>query len=134
MEVWIRSQDKEKLVKCNDIAIKTDSKDGKTIRGYIIVGYFDKETEYEELGFYTSKDTALQILDKIQENITAMYLLTPATPRGLEHLDAGKRYFEKLNGIKLITHDENFNITPIQHDVVVYNMPQNGAKNAEETF
>lgn len=67
MELWIRSQDKEKLVKCNDIAIMTDSEDGKNIRGYKIVGYFDKNTEYEELGFYTSKKRALEVLDKIQK-------------------------------------------------------------------
>ena len=41
MKLWIRSQDREKLVKCNDIAIAVDSEDGKNIRGYKIVGYFD---------------------------------------------------------------------------------------------
>lgn len=66
MELWIRSQDKEKIVKCNDLAIKTESEDGKTIKGYSIVGYFDKETEYEELGLYSSKNQALNILDEIQ--------------------------------------------------------------------
>lgn len=66
MELWIRSKDREKLIKCNDIAIATDSEDGKNIRGYKIVGYFDKNTEYEELGFYTSKERALEVLDEIQ--------------------------------------------------------------------
>lgn len=66
MELWIRSQDKEKIVKCNDLVIKTESEDGKTIKGYSIVGYFDKETEYEELGLYSSKHQALNILDEIQ--------------------------------------------------------------------
>lgn len=66
MELWIRSQDKEKLLKCNDIAIAADSEDGKTIRGYKIVGYFDKNTEYEELGFYASRIRALEVLDDIQ--------------------------------------------------------------------
>lgn len=69
MELWIRSQDREKLVKCNDIALTTDSEDGITIRGYKIVGYFDKNTEYEELGFYINKKRALEILDEIQETV-----------------------------------------------------------------
>ena len=69
MELWIRSQDREKLVKINDIALTTDSEDMKTIRGYKIVGYFDKNTEYEELGFYTNKKRALEVLDEIQEKI-----------------------------------------------------------------
>ena len=66
MELWIRSQDREKLLNCNDIAIASDSEDGKTIRGYKIVGYFDKNTEYEELGFYTSRTRALKVLDEIE--------------------------------------------------------------------
>ena len=65
MELWFRSQDRTKLVKCNDIAIVVDSDDGKNIKGYKIVGYFDKETEYEELGFCVSKEKALKILDEI---------------------------------------------------------------------
>jgi len=74
MELWIRSQDKEKLVKCNDIAIATDTEDGKTIRGYKIVGYFDKQTEYEELGFYTLHSRALEVLDEIQKKINLINL------------------------------------------------------------
>ena len=64
MELWIRSQDKEKLVKVNDIAIESDSEEGKTIRGYNIVG------NYEILGFYTLHSRALEILDEIQEIMT----------------------------------------------------------------
>ena len=56
MELWIRSQDKEKLVKANDIAIEMN----------MIYGYFDKNTEYEHLGSYATKERALDVLDEIQ--------------------------------------------------------------------
>ena len=56
MELWIRSQDKEKLVKANDIAIEMN----------MIYGYFDKNTEYEHLGSYATKERALEVLDEIQ--------------------------------------------------------------------
>lgn len=69
MDLWIRSQDREKLLKCNDIAIATDSEDGKTIRGYKIVGYFDKNTEYEDLGIYKTKERALKVLNEIENTI-----------------------------------------------------------------
>lgn len=42
MDLWIRSQNGENLIRCNDIAIQ----------GNRIVGYFAKETEYENLGIY----------------------------------------------------------------------------------
>lgn len=57
MDLWIRSQNKEILIKCNDIAIKDNG----------IVGYFDKEKEYEDLGVYKTKNRALEVLDEIQK-------------------------------------------------------------------
>lgn len=56
MNLWIRSQDKEKLVKVNDVAIEMN----------MIYGYFDKNTEYEHLGSYATKERALEVLDEIQ--------------------------------------------------------------------
>lgn len=59
MDLWIRSQNKEILIKCDDIAI-TDNR---------IFGYSDKETEYEVLGVYKTKNRALEVLDEIQKSI-----------------------------------------------------------------
>ena len=56
MDLWIRSQNKEILIKCDDIAI-TDNR---------IFGYFDKETEYEVLGVYETEERAKKVLDDIQ--------------------------------------------------------------------
>lgn len=71
MNLWIRSQDKEKLISCNDIVINnhrydTMNEHGNRImhfKGYEIIGYFDKNTEYEILGTYETKERALEILD-----------------------------------------------------------------------
>lgn len=57
IELWIRSQDREKLVKCNDIVANGSS----------IIGYFDKDTEYEDLGTYATKERALEVLDEIDK-------------------------------------------------------------------
>lgn len=56
MDFWIRSQDKLKLVNCNDIAIV----------GSNIYGYFDKSTEYEVLGEYNTKQRAVEVLNEMQ--------------------------------------------------------------------
>lgn len=126
MELWIRSQDKEKLIKCNDIAISTDSEDGKTIRGYKIVGYFDKNTEYEELGFYSSKIRALEIIDEIQSKLNCnKFLLKPKT--GLLSKDDIRRekiWLEELNSINLITENSLCSIEPIGNPISVYEMPE----------
>lgn len=62
MEIWVRSQDKKTLLKCDTLTITIDSEDGKTIRGYKIVGY-------EDLGTYKTKKRALEVLDEIDEFI-----------------------------------------------------------------
>ena len=59
MDLWIRSQDKEVLVKVNDIAVEMN----------MIYGYYDKNTEYELLGSYQSKERALEVLDEIENFI-----------------------------------------------------------------
>ena len=59
MDLWIRSQDKEKLLKANDIAIEMN----------MIYGYFDKNTEYEHLGSYATKERALEVLDEIHQRL-----------------------------------------------------------------
>lgn len=64
MNLWIRSQDREKIVNCNDIVVNGSS----------IIGYFDKDTEYEDLGTYKSKERALEVLDEIQKKINLINL------------------------------------------------------------
>lgn len=125
MELWIRSQDKEKLIKCNDIAISTDSEDGKTI-GYKIVGYFDKNTEYEELGFYSSKTRALEIIDEIQSKLNCnKFLLKPKTCLlSKDDIIREKNWLEELNNINLITENSLCSIEPIGNSISVYEMPE----------
>lgn len=124
MELWIRSQDKEKLIKCNDIAISTDSEDGKTI-GYKIVGYFDKNTEYEELGFYSSKTRALEIINEIQSKLNCnKFLLKPNFFLSKDDIRREKILLEELNSINLITESSSCSIEPIGNPISVYEMPE----------
>ena len=87
LDLWIRSQDKRKLLKCNDIAVEQNMIDQKEIikfKGYKIVGYFDKNTEYEELGIYATEERVLEVLDEIQDLfITKEALTTEFTKDGL---------------------------------------------------
>lgn len=57
MELWIRSQDKEKLEKCNSVNINYYEKK------YHIYG------NIALLGFYTTKERAFEVLDEIQRLI-----------------------------------------------------------------
>lgn len=73
MDLWIRSQNGENLIRCNDIAIQ----------GNRIVGYFGKETEYENLGIYESKERALEVLDEIQELLEPVHVADISKKEGI---------------------------------------------------
>lgn len=73
MNLWIRSQDREKIVNCNDIVVNGSS----------IIGYFDKDTEYEDLGTYKSKERALEVLDEIQELLESVHITDISKKEGI---------------------------------------------------
>lgn len=59
MELWVRSQDKELLMKTPELRYKQKGND------YSLLAY-DTSSGYRILGVYKSKERAIQILDEIQ--------------------------------------------------------------------
>lgn len=103
MNLWVRSQDKEKLLKCNDIAISNNvinERESIKFKGYKIVGYFDKNTEYEILGTYETKERAIEVLDEIQDKML------------------NSAFAKKINGL-----GEELDLIP--NPILIYNMPEN---------
>ena len=67
MELWIRSQDKKCLIKANIIEYENYA-------GAILKGATDIDSDYHTLGKYKTKERALEVLDEIQDIITAKYV------------------------------------------------------------
>ena len=59
MELWIRSQDKEKLCKAHDLCVRENQNENNETN-YVIQDIYTMET-------YKTKERAMQILDEIQE-------------------------------------------------------------------
>ena len=117
MKLWIRSQDKEKLLKCNDIAIlknMINEEESIKFKGYKIVGYFDKNTEYEKLGTYETKERALEVLDEIEK------LIKPITI--FQNYQVDKSTIEKIKetGYCMVNNDARVE----QISQVFYQMPE----------
>ena len=66
MELWIRSQDREKITKVNSVNV-LGFEDKITIHGYI------DDRNHFWLGTYKSKKRALEVLDEIQTIIRGKY-------------------------------------------------------------
>lgn len=92
MNLWIRSQNREILMCCNDISIVNYSEFGKKAKVYKIVGYFDKNTEYEELGSYKTKERALEVLDEIQALLEPVHIIDISKKEGI----AGANVFYEM--------------------------------------
>ena len=63
MELWIRSQDKTKLMKVDEVEFQQDD------YGFCIFAWKDK-FEGSRTGTYKSKERALEVLDEIQVEIS----------------------------------------------------------------
>lgn len=71
MELWIRSQDKEILMKIDNINLGLDVDSNEPCRLFTFVG--GAVTSFT-LGIYRSKERALEVLDEIQKKINLINL------------------------------------------------------------
>ena len=62
MELWIRSQDKERLFKVDKLGIQEAKSE------FLVVLYTDYD-EWWKLGAYLSRKKALEVLDEIQRHL-----------------------------------------------------------------
>lgn len=100
MELWIRSQDKKKLIKVNEIKIES-VKDGNS---FIYSNITD-------LGTYKSKERALEVLDEMQKLLQPQMVLSKV----------GKPIAETCDGTLYVEPDE-YEIKELS--TYVYEMPK----------
>ena len=95
MELWIRSQEKESLLKIENISIDNEN----WILGNLISDDNKSICDYWKLGHYETKERALEILDEIDERI--MLLNTFSIAKDRDTLLALKNALpeEKLQGL-----------------------------------
>ena len=118
MDLWIRSQNRRKILKCNIVEIR-----GKSINqinfivfeDYEIVGYFDDNIGHEILGAYETEERALEVLDEIQDILKPKYILDASSikPDGNFYEEDGM-IFQKYNANAEIKELSTF----------VYQMPE----------
>lgn len=118
MELWIRSQEKGTLIKCNNLTIEEYMDNHVDIRTYQDDGASFK------LGEYTTNERAKEILDEIQSKIGNIYLckIKPMVKTGDARMV--KEYLEENYIGDFMMTDSTMDIEPINKDVVMYEMPQ----------
>lgn len=87
MELWIRSQDRNNLKKVNNIYVEEITKDYDSWVGNIYSRPYVITSDNGILGFYGTKDRALEVLDEIQCKLDYIYELSlrPRVLTTIEH-------------------------------------------------
>ena len=70
--MYIRTQDREKLIPINNLTIALESEQ-RMIYSNNIVAYSNNNNNYYILGFYKTKDRAIEILDDIQKTLQCCF-------------------------------------------------------------
>lgn len=104
MDLWIRSQDKERLIKADKLYVEFNGDVDPMLKPYRIVA--DK---FIGLGRYKSKERALEVLDEIQNIIIKLSALSIT---GISNENIAKEY------VKIFQEE---NITSLK---AVYEMPK----------
>lgn len=114
MELWIRSQDKTRLIKVSNVQYTYRKGDlYSDVRGKHYIGtYYDN---LEILGEYASKERALEVLDEIQNILRPKYILDSSSIK-----ECGNSWVE--NGV--IMQKYNANATIQELSTYVYEMPK----------
>ena len=87
MELWVRSQSKENLLKIKNLSIDNENK----ILGNLISDDNKSICDYWILGTYKSKERALEIIDEIQNILK---------PQIIAHIQPSEEMAELLGGLQ----------------------------------
>ena len=113
MKLWIRSQDRERLTLTGDLRIDYCVENGM---------YGIDSCDY--IGFYKTKERALEVLDEIQEKLKNKFLCKPnilLQPKDVAYIE------NELNAKytnDFIMQPQALDIEPINCDIVIYEMPK----------
>lgn len=117
MELWIRSQDRELLVKTKGFELQYTRYD----EGCQIFAVW--QNNYQCVGKYKTKGRALEILDEISTKIRNSYLVKNHMLLNHKELTKELNSFKELLG-DVIIQTPSYDIEPINNNVVYYEMPK----------
>lgn len=119
MELWIRSQDKEDLVKAYNLRILNESNIA------INVEVRNSSLDYLLVGKYATKERALEILDEIQDRFHQTFICDLdclVSKRDYENIKSGLEH--EYPSKEFMIQPQHYELKPINSDVVIYEMPK----------
>ena len=113
MELWIRSQDKECLMKVSKLDLDND----KT--GIFCYSYDDMNL----IGKYKTKNRAIEILDEISNKIKNQFIVKANCLLKPSDMIKEKHFLEDTYNGDFIMQPPAYDIEPVNPNIVYYEMP-----------
>ena len=118
MELWIRSQDRENLIRIEKLCyFNTCSEMENTGKNYILNKSWIGDKDCIILGEYKTKERALEVLDEIQKVIMPKYIISNFPDDKVKNLNQTFKY-----NYDYIQSNGNINIRELGN--YVYEMPK----------
>ena len=122
MKLWIRTQDKTKLMEAEELIVKEVLKtDANNVNGYKqeVVGY-NICVGYMPVALYKTKERALQVLDEIQNALVGKVIVETKAMIKQKDKEALKEMVEE----KTIVKSPAVDIKTLNQNCVVYELPK----------
>ena len=123
MELWVRSQDRNNLKKVNNIYAEEITKDYDSWVGNIHSQPYVITSDNGNLGFYATKERALEILDEISNKIKNQYIIKANCLIKPSEMMKKKEYLENTYDGDFIMQPSAYEIEPINPHVIYFEMP-----------
>ena len=120
MELWIRSQDKESLLKIENISINNEN----WVLGNLISDDNKCICDYWKLGHYETKERALEVLDEIQSKLKQQFIVKADVLMSNKDIDMEEIRLNYKYNKDFIIQDSGFEIIPVNDNVLIYEMPK----------
>ena len=117
MNLWIKSQNRERLMKVDNLKIIYNKED-------IEFPYYINAT-YEHLGAYKTKERALEVLEEISQIIKKgnKNIFKVNIPVDFNTLERIKNCYEEINKQEISLYDNHFELLNKKDNIEIYEMP-----------
>lgn len=112
MDIWIRSQDKQELIKIDYIEANM---------GRIFIQY---GTFRRCVGTYATQERALEILKEVIDKIKPIFILEVKAMYKKEIIEKEREQLAKKYNKEFISTTPDFKINPVNSNTVVYELPE----------
>ena len=125
MELWIRSQDRESLLKVEKMFYFNTCPEMESAgRNVILNKEWIGEKDCIELGEYATKERALEVLDEIQSKLKQQFIVKADSLISRKDIDMEEIRLNYKYDKEFIMQDSGFEIIPVNSNVLIYEMPK----------